>query len=323
VKPPSPEKTRKYSLLNGLGRSLGIAFLLFAILPMAVSGVVSYQKAYDNLRQAAEIALKTSALLKTREIQAYFEELLTDLHHQADTDSATRLMAVLIDAQRAAGQSADAFVKSYQWALIDDEYGSDLKKVRTAHMYYDVFLISNQGDILFTVAREEDLGANLFSPPYDRTKFTAAVRRSLSTGQPTFSDYERWRPSNDQLFGFMVDAIVNRNGDKIGVIAFQFPIGPINDIMEAQTGLGKTAETYLVGPDFSLRSNSILDPDLPLVTEKIDTYQTRLLKQHWGRVYWRLWRLCWRRSSRFGRVRVSSRFCWARLSVLSLLAAGR
>ncbi len=272
---------RKITLLSGLGRTLVISFLVFALAPMAVVGITNYGKAFDNLNDAAEASLRTSAVLKTREIKAYFEELLTDLRHQAEMDSVMRFLEALEDAYRQSGQSIETFVTSYKWALVVDELESDIKKFRKVYSYYDVFLINAKGDILYTVARENDLGVNLFSDTLGSTKFAASVRRSLDTGRPDFSDYEKWAASGNVVSGFMTDAIVDKDGTIIGVIALQFPIGPINDIMQAETGLGKTAETYLVGPDYSLRSNLVLDPERPLISEKVETYQTELLKEHW------------------------------------------
>lgn len=46
----------------------------------------------------------------------------------------------------------------------------------------------------------------------------------------------------------------------IGVIAFQFPIDRLNEIMKERDGLGKSGETYLVGDDLLMRSDSFLDP---------------------------------------------------------------
>ena len=62
-------------------------------------------------------------------------------------------------------------------------------------------------------------------------------------------------------------------------MAFQFPIDPITRIMEGGLTLGQTAETYLVGPDLTLRSGLAQDKKKALIEEKILTDQTKLLKQ--------------------------------------------
>ena len=43
---------------------------------------------------------------------------------------------------------------------------------------------------------------------------------------------------------------------KIGVLAFQMPLEKITEIANARAGQGETGETYFVGQDLKLRSDS-------------------------------------------------------------------
>jgi methyl-accepting chemotaxis protein len=45
---------------------------------------------------------------------------------------------------------------------------------------------------------------------------------------------------------------------KVGILIFQFPIDRLNTIMKERDGLGDTGETYLVGEDLLMRSDSFL-----------------------------------------------------------------
>ena len=53
-----------------------------------------------------------------------------------------------------------------------------------------------------------------------------------------------------------IAAPMRHYGGVIGVVIFQINIEQINKVMSQRTGLGKTGETYLVGPDNKMRSNS-------------------------------------------------------------------
>ncbi len=271
----------KVNLFKGLGRTLALSFLLFALVPMAVISIISYQNSYTSLKKETEKALNTAALLKTREIHTYFDGILTELKYQAEEGSSIQLLETLNSDYQTSGKSLDSFVKSYKWTIAADEYGSALSKFRKTFNYYDVFLINNNGDILYTVGGQDDLGTNLFTGEIKATKFAKAVKRSVETGKLSFSDYERYVFSNNEVFGFLCSPVINEDGDSIGVIVFQFMIGPINKMMQDQTELGTTAETYLIGPDLTLRSNFRLDPEKELIKEKVLTEQTELLKQHW------------------------------------------
>ena len=48
--------------------------------------------------------------------------------------------------------------------------------------------------------------------------------------------------------------------EKVGVALFQMPIDRLIAMMSERAGLGETGETYLVGPDNLMRSDSYLDP---------------------------------------------------------------
>ena len=72
-------------------------------------------------------------------------------------------------------------------------------------------------------------------------------------------DFAPYAPSNDEPASFIAEPI-KVNGKVIGVIALQLSIDKINQIMQFRHGMGDTGETYLVGNDFKMRSDSFLDP---------------------------------------------------------------
>lgn len=65
-----------------------------------------------------------------------------------------------------------------------------------------------------------------------------------------------YAPSDNAVAGFLTSVIVDDEGESLGLIAFQIPIDNIDAIMRESTGLGATGETYLVGADLVMRSNS-------------------------------------------------------------------
>jgi methyl-accepting chemotaxis protein len=84
-----------------------------------------------------------------------------------------------------------------------------------------------------------------------------------------FVDYEAYTPSYNEPAGFLASPIFD--GDqKVGVAIFQLPIGRINEIMAERTGLGKTGETYVVGPDKLFRNDSRFLKDLNVQTTIIN-----------------------------------------------------
>ena len=152
--------------------------------------------------------------------------------------------------------------------------------------YYDIFLADIQsGTILYTVFKELDFTTSLTTGPYADTNFGEDFRTAaaFSRGdQFALVDYRQYAPSYEDPASFIASPIFD--GDrKIGVAMFQMPIARLNEIMGERAGLGKSGESYIVGPDFLMRSDSFLDPDHRSVvasfhhpeTGKIDTEAVR------------------------------------------------
>ncbi|MDM8554744.1 response regulator [Desulfococcaceae bacterium HSG7] len=273
------KKNVKVKFTSGLGRTLSISFLLFALIPMTLIGVIGDHKAFNSLDREIKKGLENAVTLKTREISAYFDSMLAQLRFQSETDANTKLLEELVRAYKASSKPLAEFVKSYKWTMIEHDLAGSLRVFRKAYNYHDIFLISQKGDIIYTIKGEADLGTNLFTGAYRSTKLADACRMSLETGKLGFSDYERHAPSGGLVFGFITAPVVNEDGDRIGAIAFQFPIDSINRIMQAEFKLGKTAEIYMVGPDLTLRSGLKQDKGKALIREEIRTEQTMNIKQ--------------------------------------------
>lgn len=129
--------------------------------------------------------------------------------------------------------------------------------------YYDIFLVEpDNGKIVYSVFKELDYGTSLVSGPWAKTNFAEAFRRARdlkAPGSVALVDYKLYTPSYDAPAGFIASPIFD-DGKMTGVLVFQMPLDKISAIMSERAGLGKTGETYLVGPDQLMRSDSYLDP---------------------------------------------------------------
>ncbi len=132
-----------------------------------------------------------------------------------------------------------------------------LKVFCDTYGFYDVFLISPQGDVVFSVTQESDFGENVVSGILRDTGLATAF--SKAKNGPTLVDFKWYDPSNEPA-AFFGTPLFDTAGTFIGVAAFQVSLKQINAIMQNREGLGETGETYLVGPDKLMRSDSYLDP---------------------------------------------------------------
>lgn len=130
--------------------------------------------------------------------------------------------------------------------------------------YYDIFLVDNvSGEIVYSVYKELDYATSLLTGPYSNTNFADVFKKARSIQNKNdfaIVDYKKYTPSYEAPASFIAQPIWDGN-KKIGVLIFQMPIDRLNAIMSDRAGLGKTGETYLVGPDRLLRSDTFLKQD--------------------------------------------------------------
>ena len=134
-----------------------------------------------------------------------------------------------------------------------------LTKYNNLYGYYDLFLLNDQGYCFYSVGREADYHTNLANGKYKDSNFGQLVREVLQTGKFGFADFKPYAPSNGVPAAFIAEPVMVDGQPEI-IVALQLPMEGINGIMSVREGMGKTGETYLVGPNKLMRSDSFLDP---------------------------------------------------------------
>jgi len=139
--------------------------------------------------------------------------------------------------------------------------------------YYDMFLIGSGGDVYYTVEKESDFGSNLLSGPLRDSALAYVFSRAMVAGEGdvVISDMRGYEPSNGAPAIFIAKGLRGENGALLGVIAFQLPTDKILDIMGYTQGMGDTGETYLVGEDRLMRSNSRFSDEPTVLAQRVDS----------------------------------------------------
>lgn len=159
----------------------------------------------------------------------------------------------------------DTLERSNLGLLYDTEHErthSYFSEVQKQFGFYDLFLINENGDVIYSVFKEVDFATSLVTGPYRDSGLAHAFDKAIKApkGQRVFSDFSLYLPSYNTPAGFIAVPIINAKGERLGVLAAQFPIDKLNTLMTQRAGLGETGETYLVGDDLKMRSDSYLDP---------------------------------------------------------------
>ena len=148
----------------------------------------------------------------------------------------------------------------------------------------DVFLIDGaSGKVVYNVSKEADFGSSLREGPLASSSLGLAFLQAVSAGRRdavAFGHFQRHLPSCNDPASFMA-APIYAGRTLVGAVAFQVPIDKVNAIVGETTGMGRTGETYAIGPDRLFRSDSrftkemgakttIINPDF-----KVDTPAVR------------------------------------------------
>lgn len=148
------------------------------------------------------------------------------------------------------------------YAAVEDSITKLLEPKLKARGFYDLMLVDVEtGRLVYTVAKEAELGRNYQDPGLGNSILSQLISRS-KPGTTRFSDFHPYPPSHNEVCAFLSSGVVSA-GKVVAVVIVQFKSERLSDIMDnskdwESIGLGETGETYLVGNDRMLRSNSRL-----------------------------------------------------------------
>lgn len=131
------------------------------------------------------------------------------------------------------------------------------------YKYYDIFLINNSGEIVYTYFKELDYATNLNSPGMRETGIGILyqeLKNSEDKSKILNSKFTLYAPSLGAPAQFMGTPIYNGN-QRVGTLIIQISIEEINNALTGnrkwkELGLGDTGEIYIVGSDRLMRSDS-------------------------------------------------------------------
>ncbi len=173
------------------------------------------------------------------------------------------------------GELVQATDASY--CLLHAELHEMARQFVTERGYYDFFLIGVDGYIEYTVEKEDDFATNLVDGPYSETGLAEVFHEAVENpGEVAISDLERYSPSADAPALFMAIALQGAANEVTGVLAFQLPTDRFLAIMNYTSGMGETGETYLVGADQLMRSNSRFIEESTVLEQPVNSETVQL-----------------------------------------------
>jgi methyl-accepting chemotaxis protein len=241
---------------------LTIIFIAIIIVGISALAFLTYSKSAEILLSEKKEQLKAIREIKKGRIESYFNERIGDITVLSRNPLSKEALP-LFTAEFKNGLESDGY-KS-----LEEVYGDDLSHYIKTYGYYDIFLIDLEGNVVYTVAKEDDLGTNLNNGVYKDSGLAEVYQIGLN--RVNMIDFSYYEPSQEPA-AFISGPVFDDKKELIGVVALQLSIDQINSIMQERTGMGESGETYLVGADKLMRSNSRFSKDKSTILDQpVDT----------------------------------------------------
>ncbi len=248
-------------------RKLIGSIILAGLISLFTAIVISGNMSREALKKESIQKLSAVRDVKARQIEGFFRERegdVTILGASSSTVEALTEMNRVLPEERS-GFSGHAERGGYEapvaYREIHDKYFSFFNLFMRTYGYYDLILINRDGDVVFTVQKEKDFGVNISN---DSSSLKRVWEAALS-GSVMLTDLKPYSYSGGLPAQF-IGSPVRKNGEITGAVVLQIARDSVNYIMQERTGMGKSGETYLVGSDFRMRSDSYLDAEGHSVT---------------------------------------------------------
>ncbi|MDP1732526.1 MAG: methyl-accepting chemotaxis protein [Devosia sp.] len=274
-----------------IAQKLPLAMVGSALLVSAGVGIASYLIGSATVDQMSQRLMQTVASQRAEQFKSYLDGIQIDLVNSATTESLLTTMrdftinwgqfSTLKPAADPVQSLTDAYVTNNpnpdgQRQLLDvstaktrSNYDFTHSKVHPnfrrqleARGYQDMFLFDTAGNLVYSVLKESDFATNFSEGggPYADSGLGRAYRKAMTlteTGQVAFEDLSVYAASGGMPASFMATPVFDARGKLIGVMAIQMPIGTVNAMMQHNANLGATGESFFVGTDHLLRTDSV------------------------------------------------------------------
>jgi len=276
-------------------KKVPLIMITFALLSALVTGVTAYIKITESMEHSTRDKLDSLLASRKSSLQHYFNNAIRQLSYQAKSPLIINAVRDFEHAWNNLQQPQETFLqqqyihsnpylKEEQYLLnaaADNSNYTQIHRKNHPHMsniidinaYYDLFLITAKGDLVYSVAKESDYATNLLQGRWKDTGIADLFKRinnSKTRDKVFISDFAPYPPSNFESASFMGTSIYQDN-QYLGVLIVQLPIEPLDNIMQVTAGMGRTGETYIVGEERLLRSNSRFFSQRSILKTEVDT----------------------------------------------------
>ena len=226
-----------------LRKKLILCFGFIATFSVALTAVVAINSATQTIKDEVENTLNSI-------IDEKLEQINT---HIVDKEREVAMLANLPVVSDALEQLPAAFVQGIDSSVYlaeDEKVRFALSQLKARLNGYDLFLISPNGDIVFTVVHESDFATNLKTGAYRETQLAKVYQRASSLLETKISLFEPYAPSQwimqgQEIHSAFIAAPVFKANKLLGVLAIQINSDDYYHLASDYSGIKHAGEVVI------------------------------------------------------------------------------
>jgi len=267
-----------------LKQKLLALFIIIAIIPMIILSFSTILKTQSAIEKEAVYKLEAVKELKSDWLKTLFQMIKTDVSSLSEKKQVIEFYNDLYDYHEKMKIKADEdyIINTKEYKDIITKYKKEFDRFLSSSLYNDIYLICKKhGHIMYSHSQQEDLGKNIPNSNLKNSPIDLIWQKIISSESFSLIDFQQYSPKKNHPIFFGGVPLYDNGNNIVGVVVVQIKKDLINEIMNERKGLGKTGETYLVGSDYLLRSDSNLDTDRNVINSflKKQTIKTQSVQE--------------------------------------------
>ncbi|MHA3914441.1 methyl-accepting chemotaxis protein [Halovulum sp. GXIMD14793] len=271
-----------------------LALVGVTVISVFAVGFVSYQVAKNGLTEQIKVALKATDKVNYHKIEGVEKLVTGDLHvvaAQVIEYDLIRKMQAGVEELRSGGvanplrqlyvtentvgdkKTFDDAGDGSAYSALHAHFHPVMRDLMGERGYYDIFLIDKDGNIIYSVTKEDDFSTNIADGIYAESGLGRAFRDAIANadGEIYYQDFSPYAPSGNSSESFAVYPIVEKSGGSTtvhGAVAVQIS----SDMFGLTSGTedtGDATQVYLAASDGILRSDLPAKPGTDILSNSI------------------------------------------------------
>jgi methyl-accepting chemotaxis protein len=259
---------RRKSMRKTVSLQARLVFIMSmsALIPLAAMSVFSIIKFGNSLRNSEENKLVSIRDMKKLQMEDFFNGIEGDISFLANTSNTimnnTKSLLIYqkemkLDPDSAFDMSGNGKKLTKTYKEIHDPLDRYIAKYLGTYDYSDIIICNTEGQVFYTYKKDPDYLENLRTGKYKGTHLSETWSKVIGSGRIYISDMKQYPPAKNQPAMFIGAPIMN-DGKIIAAVIARIQREKINRIMQERSGMGLSGESYVVGSDFYMKSDSRL-----------------------------------------------------------------